>query len=200
MSAESKSAFISRFDAIWAQARRVQLSQALCWAVLTALAGVALLAAADYWLELPLPLRLAAVVAITVGAVAVATSLAMQSVRRWKRQATAAAIEQVFPQLGQRIRTTVQYGELSEGQDCRGRRRHVARHRLGGRHDRAGQPAAARCRRAMEEPGRGVAAGGGGRARSWRGCRHSTGNGEPRPSGRFSPTIRTRRFASSRAI
>jgi hypothetical protein len=116
MSAESKSAFISRFDAIWAQARRVQLSQALCWAVLTALAGVALLAAADYWLELPLALRLAAVVAIAVGAVAVATNLAMQSVRRWKRQATAAAIEQVFPQLGQRIRTTVQYAELSEGE------------------------------------------------------------------------------------
>ena len=115
MSAE-KSAFISRFDAIWAQARRVQLSQALCWAVLTALAGVALLAAADYWLELPLALRLAAVVAIAVGAVAVAVSLAVQSVRRWRRQATAAAIEQVFPQLGQRIRTTVQYGELSEGQ------------------------------------------------------------------------------------
>src|SRR5688572_31800605 len=99
MSAETKSAFISRFDAIWAQARRVQLSQALCWAVLTALAGVALLAAADYWLELPLFLRVAAMVAIAVGAVAVAVSLAVQSVRRWRRQATAAAIEQVFPQL-----------------------------------------------------------------------------------------------------
>lgn len=116
MSADSKSAFISRFDAIWAQARRVQLSQAVCWAVLTALAGVALLAAADYWLELPLPLRWGAMAAIVVGAVAVAVSLAMQSVRRWRRQATAAAIEQVFPQLGQRIRTTVQYGELSDGQ------------------------------------------------------------------------------------
>jgi hypothetical protein len=116
MSADTKSAFITRFDAIWAQARRVQLSQALCWAVLAALAGIALLAAADYWLELPLALRLAAVVAISVGAIAVAISLAVQSVRRWRRQATAAAIEQVFPQLGQRIRTTVQYGELSDGQ------------------------------------------------------------------------------------
>ncbi|MCY0464288.1 hypothetical protein OVW20_29325, partial [Klebsiella pneumoniae] len=40
----------------------------------------------------------------------------VQSVRRWRRQATAAAIEQVFPQLGQRIRTTVQFSPLSSGE------------------------------------------------------------------------------------
>lgn len=116
MSTASKSLFISRFDHIWAQARRVQISQALCWAVLTLLAGIALLAAVDYWLELPLALRLAAMVAIAAGSVAVAVTLALKSVRRWRRQATAAAIEQVFPQLGQRIRTTVQYGELAPEQ------------------------------------------------------------------------------------
>jgi hypothetical protein len=42
--------------------------------------------------------------------------LSVQSVRRWRRTATAAAIEQVFPQLGQRIRTTVQFGPLSSDQ------------------------------------------------------------------------------------
>ena len=89
--------FLSRFDHIWAQARRVQLSQALCWAILTLLAGIALLAAADYWLELPLALRLAAIAAVVVGSVAVAISLGVQSVRRWQRQATAATIEKVFP-------------------------------------------------------------------------------------------------------
>lgn len=110
---ESKSAFITRFDRIWAQARRVQLSQALCWSVLTALAGVALLAALDYWLELPHFVRLGAIAAIGMGSVVVGISLAVQSVNRWRRQATAAAIEQVFPQLGQRIRTTVQFGPLT---------------------------------------------------------------------------------------
>src|SRR5687767_3151515 len=113
---KTRSTFVRRFDRIWAQARRVQLSQALCWAVLTALAGVALLAAVDYLWELPRALRLAAVIAIAAGSVAVAILLAVRSVQRWKRQATAAAIEQVFPQLGQRIRTTVQYGTLSSGQ------------------------------------------------------------------------------------
>jgi hypothetical protein len=113
-SADSKSVFLSRFDSIWAQARRVQLSQALCWAILTLLAGIAFLAAADYALELPLALRLGAIAAVAVGALAVAIGLGVQSVRQWQRQATAATIEKVFPQLGQRIRTTVQFSELSE--------------------------------------------------------------------------------------
>jgi hypothetical protein len=91
----------------------VQLSQALYWAVLTLLAGIALLAAADYWLELPLALRLAAMAAIAVGSVAVAIGLGVQSVRRWQRQATAATIEKVFPQLGQRIRPPFSLGRSS---------------------------------------------------------------------------------------
>jgi hypothetical protein len=114
--ADTKSAFVSRFDRIWAQARRVQLSQALCWGVLTALAGIALLAAIDYWWELPRLARIGALVATAIAAVVVAVMLSVQSVRRWQRQATAATIEQFFPQLGQRIRTTIQYGELSQGQ------------------------------------------------------------------------------------
>jgi hypothetical protein len=116
MSSAHSSTFVSRFDRIWAQARRVQLSQALCWGVLTALAGIALLAAVDYFWELPRLARIAALAATGLAAVCVAVVLSVQSVRRWQRQATAAAIEQVFPQLGQRIRTTVQYGVLSDGQ------------------------------------------------------------------------------------
>ena len=116
MSSAHTSSFVSRFDRIWAQARRVQLSQAVCWAILTALGGIALLAAIDYWWELPRILRIVALSVVAIGSLIVAVMLSVQSVRRWKRQATAAAIEQVFPQLGQRIRTTVQYGELSTGQ------------------------------------------------------------------------------------
>src|SRR5437764_1290530 len=112
-SAQTRSAFVSRFDRIWSQARRVQLWQSLCWAVLTGLAGIALLAGIDYLWELPRVLRIAAMVVIALGSLAVAVSLGVQSVRRWRRGATAAAIEQVFPQLRQRIRTTVQYGPLS---------------------------------------------------------------------------------------
>ena len=78
--------FVERFDRIWLQARRVQLSQAVCWGVLTALAGIALLAAVDYWLELSRPLRLGAIGAIAVAAVAVSLSLIVASIRRWQRR------------------------------------------------------------------------------------------------------------------
>src|SRR5690349_9666670 len=101
--AETRSTFVTRFDRIWAQARRVQLWQSLCWGVLTALGGIALLAAVDYLLELPHLLRVLAMGAIGVASIAVAVMLCVQSIRRWRRGATAAAIEQVFPQLGQRI-------------------------------------------------------------------------------------------------
>jgi len=114
--AETHTSFVRRFDRIWHQARRVQLWQAVCWAVLTALAGIALLTAVDYGLELSRAWRLAAAVAIAATSLAVALGLAMRSVRQWQRNATASAIEQVFPQLGQRIRTTVQYGDLSRNE------------------------------------------------------------------------------------
>lgn len=111
--ADPRSGFVRRFDRIWLQARRVQYWQAACWALLTALAGVALLAAADFAWELSRTWRVAAASAIAAVSVGVAAGLAIRSVRRWRRNATASAIERVFPQLGQRIRTTVQYGELS---------------------------------------------------------------------------------------
>ncbi|HVX12865.1 MAG TPA: DUF4175 family protein [Pirellulales bacterium] len=116
MSTVRTSGFIRRFDQIWRQARRVQFWQASCWALLTVLAGIAALAAVDYACELSLTYRALAALGIVVGALGVAVYLAARALRRWQRNATASAIERVFPQLGQRIRTTVQFGELSEGQ------------------------------------------------------------------------------------
>jgi hypothetical protein len=114
--AETRSGFVRRFDRIWLQARRVQLWQAVCWSLLTALAGVALLAAVDYAWELSRPWRVAAAIGIALAAASVALGLAARSLRRWRRSATASAIERVFPQLGQRIRTTVEFGDLSTGE------------------------------------------------------------------------------------
>src|SRR5436305_12346500 len=109
MSAPVEPLFLSRFHRVWAQARRVQLAQAACWIALTALAGFVALAAIDYWLEMPRLARMVAVVLIVVASTAVGSLLSARSLRRWRRNTTAAAIERFFPQLGQRIRTTVQY-------------------------------------------------------------------------------------------
>ncbi|HEV3025623.1 MAG TPA: hypothetical protein VGX76_24290, partial [Pirellulales bacterium] len=114
--AEIHSTFVRRFDRIWHQARRVQLWQAVCWSLLTALAGIAGLAALDYGFELSHAWRLAAAVAICVASLAVALALVVRSLRRWQRSATASTIERVFPQLGQRIRTTVQFGDLTQNE------------------------------------------------------------------------------------
>jgi hypothetical protein len=105
--------FLLRFDRIWAQARRVQLIQALCWGLLAVLAGWGILAAADYALELSHTVRVIGLSMVAVASAALAIGLVVASLRRWRRGATAATIEEVFPQLGQRIRTTVQYGEMS---------------------------------------------------------------------------------------
>ena len=70
MSIPTKSPFVARFDRIWIQARRVQIVQALCWAILAALAGIALVAVVDYSWELPYRLRLAAIIATGAAALA----------------------------------------------------------------------------------------------------------------------------------
>lgn len=113
---EIRSTFVRRFNRILAQARQVQFSQAICWAILTVLAGLSLLTAADFWLELSIGIRQAAVLLIGIIALGIASVLAVRSIRRWRRQAMAATIEQVFPQLGQRIRTTVECAEWNQSQ------------------------------------------------------------------------------------
>ena len=77
---------------------------------------ICLLAAADYYLELSLAVRTGAVLTIGAAAIVVAAVLVVHSLRRWRRQTTAATMEYVFPQLGQRIRTTVECAELSSTQ------------------------------------------------------------------------------------
>src|SRR5690349_18776037 len=114
--AKPETVFMERFNQIWAQARRVELTQAVCWALLTVLAGLELLAAADYWLELSRAVRIATLGFIGIASIAVAILLAARSLRRWQRQATAATIERTFPQVGQRVRTTVQYSALTAGE------------------------------------------------------------------------------------
>src|SRR5829696_9058360 len=116
MSQDVQSRFLLRFDRIWAQARRVQLVQAICWGVLLALAGLGLLAAFDYAFELSHTLRVIGLSTVAVASAGVALGLVVASLRRWRRSATAATIEEVFPQLGQRIRTTVQFGEMSSAE------------------------------------------------------------------------------------
>jgi hypothetical protein len=102
--------FLERFDRLLRRVRRVRLGIAACLAVLALAAGTALLAWADYRWELPLVVRgtwLGLWAAVTLMGLALA---AARTCRGWGRPRTAAELEAQHPQLGQRVRTAVEFG------------------------------------------------------------------------------------------
>src|SRR5215213_2417520 len=98
MSAEPRSRFVQRFNRIWIQARAVQLWQALGWTILAGLAGLSTVMLTDYYWELSHTARVVAMSVVGMATIAVGISLSVASLRQWGRSATAAAIEQFFPQ------------------------------------------------------------------------------------------------------
>jgi hypothetical protein len=106
--------FLDRFEQLRATLRRFQVRQGLGWTALAAALGLLALTAADYWFELPRPVRAAGLVAATAAALAVLVTRVVVPLRWWTKPRTAAEIERRFPGLGQRVRTVVQYGGLSE--------------------------------------------------------------------------------------
>ena len=112
MTMNRETAFLNRFRSLWARKRRVELGQVAVTTLLLALLGLGLLAIADYSFELD---RLSRVVAlgVTLGAVVLFTGSSLwRTMRRWSQPTTAAEIEAAFPQLGQSVRTTVQFGTM----------------------------------------------------------------------------------------
>ncbi len=106
------SAFLNRFHSVWARKRRVELAQVLVGSLLLALIGLGGLAVADYSLELDRSAR-AVALGTMLGAVALfAVNSLWRTIRCWSQPTTAAEIEAAFPQLGQSIRTTVQFGAM----------------------------------------------------------------------------------------
>lgn len=106
--------FVGRFGTTWSQIRRAEISCGLWRTLLAAAGGVGLLAAADYWWELPWSFRAAGL----AGAACLALAVALVGIAgpiRWRsRPRTAREVEHRFPQLGQRVRTVVQYAGRSE--------------------------------------------------------------------------------------
>jgi hypothetical protein len=106
--------FLTRFEHVWASLRRYQVRQGLGWSFLAAGLGVAVLAAADYWLELPWGARAADLTAAAAVTLGILWARVISPLRWWTKRRTAAEIESHFPQLGQRVRTVVQYAGLPD--------------------------------------------------------------------------------------
>lgn len=105
-------AFLNRFRSVWARKRRVELGQVAVTTLLLALLGLSALAVADYALELDRSSRVVALGAMLGAVVLFAGNSLWRTMRRWSQPTTAAEIEAAFPQLGQSVRTTVQFGAM----------------------------------------------------------------------------------------
>ena len=105
-------AFLNRFRSLWARKRRVELGQVAVTTLLLALLGLGGLAVADYALELDRSTRVIALGAMLGAVVVFAGNSLWRTMRRWSQPTAAAEIEAAFPQLGQSVRTTVQFGAM----------------------------------------------------------------------------------------
>jgi hypothetical protein len=110
--ATQTSAFLNRFRSLWARKRRVELVRVGVTLLLLAVLGLGALAIADYWLELDRPVRVAALVALGGTVFLFAAGSLWRTMRHWSQPTTAAEIEAAFPELGQSVRTTVQFGTM----------------------------------------------------------------------------------------
>ena len=110
---KSKAAFVDRFDETRSVIRRFQVRYGLCWVVLVLACGLILLAAGDYWFEWSRAIRAVGLGVVGCIALVVAAARILAPIVWWSRPHTAIEIEQHFPQLGQRVRTVVQFS----GQD-----------------------------------------------------------------------------------
>jgi hypothetical protein len=108
--------FLNRFHRLWARKRRVQFGQALATTALIGAIALCLLAAADYALELSIGWR-TGLLALAAATVAVFGGRALwKAARLGARPKTAEEMEKAFPQLGQSVRTTVQYVPMQAGE------------------------------------------------------------------------------------
>lgn len=104
--------FLNRFQLLWRRKRRVQLGQVLASSLLLALVGVGALVALDYRWELEQTVRSALLGGLLLSVVLFSIRSLWRTVSHWSQPNTAAEIEAAFPQLGQSVRTTVQFGTM----------------------------------------------------------------------------------------
>lgn len=112
--APSAPKFLDRYRSVSTHALRVQLAQIVCGVLLITAAGWGLLAWADFEWELGRPIRIVGLIAVAVAAVVFAGHRLLALSSEWSRPSTASDIEEAFPELGQAVRTTVQFGGWSE--------------------------------------------------------------------------------------
>jgi hypothetical protein len=113
ISEPSGTKFLTRFEHVCASLRTFQIGLGLSWTLLAAVLGFTSLAVADFLLELPWVMRLAGLSTCGIVTLAALGFKVVAPLRWWTKPRTAIEIEKRFPQLGQRVRTVIQYAGLS---------------------------------------------------------------------------------------
>jgi hypothetical protein len=107
-------AFVRRFDAVRSRMLQVQVARAILRSVLLVLAGLALLAGIDYLWEIPRLAREIGLIGVLGAALFLTAYWIVAAIRFSNRPRTAYEIEEHFPELGQSVRTAVQFGGRSD--------------------------------------------------------------------------------------
>ena len=110
----SDTRFLDRFETLRRRIRRTRLMTTFCAAALAAISAIAVVAIVDYRYELDRSIRAAALAVAGSGIALWTLWRVWRTLTQWSRPRTAAELEQRYPELGQRIRTTVQYGRRHE--------------------------------------------------------------------------------------
>ena len=106
-------AFVRRFDAVRVRMLQVQIARMAIGSVLLAALGLALLAGIDYLWEVGRTIREVGLAGMLGGVGLLAIYAIVSAIRQSNRPRTALDIEQLFPELGQSVRTAVQFGGRS---------------------------------------------------------------------------------------
>lgn len=105
--------FLKRFHSVRMHKHRTLIGEAFTRIGLCLLLGLSLVIAADYYWELDRTMRQACLAAMAIVAVAYGLRSLIRLSQAWGISKTAAEIEHTFPELGQSIRTSVQFGSMS---------------------------------------------------------------------------------------
>ena len=105
--------FLNHFRHLQRAFIRTHCLTALGGALSGLLLALLLTVVADFMWELSGPVRQWALAIAISGALFVACRGVWQAFHRWRSQSTAAALESSYPQLGQRVRTTIQFADES---------------------------------------------------------------------------------------
>ncbi|MEZ6061082.1 MAG: hypothetical protein R3C19_12020 [Planctomycetaceae bacterium] len=112
----TQSRFLRRFDDVWTRMRRVQLLKSVSLGALIWLLGFTALVVSDYLFEPGPSARLLGLTTVCALAGLYTVRSLFGSVFSWTAPNTAAEIERSFPELGQSVRTAIQYGRMDESQ------------------------------------------------------------------------------------